>query len=172
MNTLDLDTLKEQLQQSESKYRSLLDSISDVVHVIDEDFRILLANRAMIEKVREFGIESDVVGKNLFEICSFLGDEIRREYISVFETGEPMVTEETHYFNDETVIFEVRKVPVIEEGKVDRVLTFVRDITERKKSEVAVRESREQYFTLVQQSPEIIVSLDENGRFLSFNPMA
>jgi PAS domain S-box-containing protein len=46
------------------------------------------------------------------------------------------------------------------------------DITERKRTEEALRVSERKYSDLVQQSPDAIISLDKTGNFLSFNPAA
>jgi PAS domain S-box-containing protein len=52
------------------------------------------------------------------------------------------------------------------------VVAVYNDITERKKTEEALRVSERKYSDLVQQSPDAVISLDETGNFLSFNPAA
>ncbi|MFH1716037.1 MAG: PAS domain S-box protein, partial [Planctomycetota bacterium] len=56
--------------------------------------------------------------------------------------------------------------------KPTAVLEICREITERKRTEEALRLSERKYSDLVQQSPDAIISLDKTGNFLSFNPAA
>jgi PAS domain S-box-containing protein len=49
-------------------------------------------------------------------------------------------------------------------------VSVVRDITDRKKSEAAVRESEDRYRDLVEHSEDLVCTHDLNGRMLSMNP--
>ena len=126
---------EESLRLSELQHRSTLDSLGDAVHVIDRDFRLVLFNQAFRDWAHALGLELGAEGRTVFEVFPFLPERVRDEYRQVFETGRTLVTEETTRMGDRDVVTETRKIPVLEGERVVRVITVVRDITERRKFE-------------------------------------
>jgi PAS domain S-box-containing protein len=124
-----------QLKESEVQYRSTIEAMSDAIHVIDKDMIIILANPAFTYWLDILDHDNDVVGHNLFEVFPFLGDRVLDEYRQVFKMGTTKITEETTKISGREFITETRKIPITEGNKVTRVVTVVRDITERKKAE-------------------------------------
>ena len=117
---------------ADRRYRTTLDAMKDAIHVVDRDLHILLANAALTEWVRRFGLDADVVGRTVFEAFPFLPVAIRDEYRRVFETGEVVITEERIDLEGCAVHTETRKIPVFEDERVTRAVTVLRDITPRK----------------------------------------
>jgi PAS domain S-box-containing protein len=134
----DITALKEAeegLRASELQYRSTIDSLADSIHVADTDLRIVLFNQSFKQWNRDLGLETEVIGRTIFEVFPFLGDRVRDEYAQVFKTMETLVTEESNEVSGREIITETRKIPLCTGGSVKRVITVVRDITERKKME-------------------------------------
>jgi len=123
------------VQDSEKEYRATVDAMSDALHVVDRDLHILLMNKAFKKWNRELDIHEEPEGKTIFELYPFLPAVLRDEYEKVFTTGEPLVTEEETMLDDAKIYTETRKIPVFEGDKVARIITIVRNITERKNSE-------------------------------------
>ncbi|MBI5000085.1 MAG: PAS domain S-box protein [Euryarchaeota archaeon] len=121
------------LRLSEEQYHLTIDAMNDAIHMVDSGLRVMLANKAMKQWNKRLGLETDIVGKDVFEVFPYLPEKVRYEYEQVFDTGRALVTEESTTIGDAEVITETRKVPVIEGGKAVRVVTVVRDITVQKR---------------------------------------
>ncbi|MGA1841122.1 MAG: PAS domain S-box protein [bacterium] len=164
--------IEDALRDSERQYRSTINSMRDAIHVIDNDMRIVLLNNAFKQWNKKLGLLTEVIGKDIFEVFSFLPDSIRDEYQKVFDTGKTVITEEETKIGVEEFVTETRKVPVYEGGKVSRIITIVRDITKRKRAEEALKLGEEKYSNLFQYSHDGIVMHDLKGNILDVNKRA
>jgi PAS domain S-box-containing protein len=148
---------EEALQESELQYRTTIDSMSDVIHVVDTDLRFILVNLALREWARQLGLETRVIGRTIFEVFPFLPDKVRDEYHRVFDTGDPLITEESSIVDGREFVTETRKIPVLEGGRVSRVITVIRDTTERKRSEEE-RERRNRELAMLNEIGRAVTS--------------
>jgi len=157
------------LQQSEHQYRTTINALHDMIHVVDRDLRVILCNKAMTEWLAEAQMDTSVIGRTVFETFPFLPGCVRDEYLRVFETGEMLLTEEITRIGERELVTETRKLPVLEEGKVARVITVIHDITERKRAEEKLQQSEARYRALIETSPDAITLADMEGRILMVN---
>ena len=169
-NALERKRSEEALRESEQQYHSTIDSMGNAIHVVDSNLRIIFFNKFLEKWVRGIGLTTDVVGRNIFEAFPFLPDRIRDEYDQVFSTGKTLITEETTLIEGRKFVTDTRKIPVFEEGKVQRVVTVVDDITERKKSEDKLRESEEKFRGIAERNFDAIFELDSEGHVLYISP--
>ncbi len=161
---------EELLKHSEQQYRTTVDSIGRAIHVVDENLSILFFNETFKQWNKELGFETkNLIGRNLFDIFPFLSDSVRDVYQQVFDTGKMLITIETNELAGKRIITETRKIPILENNKVVRVITVIDDITERKLAEDALRESEEKFKALFKKNPAPQVYIDENLRILDIN---
>lgn len=133
---------EEALAASEALYRSTIDALDDSVQVVNTNLEITLLNEAFVQWAELAGVEmADVIGRNLFQVLPFLSDRTCDEYRRVFETGEMLVTEGIARLAGRDSITETRKIPVFKDASVDRVVTVVRDITERARAEEKLKQT-------------------------------
>jgi diguanylate cyclase (GGDEF)-like protein/PAS domain S-box-containing protein/putative nucleotidyltransferase with HDIG domain len=123
----------------EARYRATFDSMSDAIHVIDRDMKIVLCNSYFSQWNKKLGLCEDILGKKVFDAFSFLSRKVREEYETVFSTGNIIVTQESNKIGSERVFTETRKIPMYEDGKIIGILTVIRDITAQKRSEEQLR---------------------------------
>lgn len=127
--------IEEALKDSESQYRSMIDSMGESIHVVDRNLRFTLFNVALKKWCESLGLETEVLGRKVQEIFPFLPASVRAEYQKVFKTGKVLVTEETNKVGVKSFITETRKIPLYEGNKVTRVVTVIRDITHHRLSD-------------------------------------
>jgi PAS domain S-box-containing protein len=127
------------LAESEERYRSTINAIVDLVHVVDTDLRIVLWNQAIEARLEELGYDVDPLGKDLLEVFPFLRPKVCQEYQRVVDSGEPLLTEETTQIGTEEYWTETSKIPILDnQGRVYRIVTVIHDVTEQKRMEQAL----------------------------------
>lgn len=161
----ELKRAEEALRESELRYRTTLDSMGDAIHLVGPDLRFTLANPAHQQWAKELGSGTpDYIGQTIFEVFPSPSDVVRKrlddEYRQVFRTGETLVTEESTMFGGREFITETRKIPVFEKERVIQVVTVMRDITERKRAEKALRQRNRELTMLNRVGRALVSTLD------------
>jgi PAS domain S-box-containing protein len=166
-----LKRAKEALQQCEEKCRNLIENIQDGVFLIQDD-KIQFANEAF---ARMFGFTvEEVTGKDFREFVAPEDLEMVINRYNGKQAGENITREcEFHALRrDGTRIIVNANIRLITyRGRVVIVGT-VKDITERKRTEDLLQRSEEKYRTMIENSNEIIWTLDKQGNFTHFNKRA
>jgi PAS domain S-box-containing protein len=139
------------LKESEEQYRSILWALSDAIHVVDENLKIILVNPRLRSWVRGLNLRDDFTEMNLSEVFPFLPESVFEEYDEVFRTGEILTREERTHLADREIITETTKIPIIRDDKVVQIVTIIRDITQRIEAEQAIKDSEAKYKQLVEQ---------------------
>ena len=146
-----------------AEYRAVLDSLSDAIHVIDSDFRLILVNQKFEQWNGELGLDTQMVGKDLFEVFPFLPESVRGEYYQVFNTGKMLITEEVTTVAAREIATETRKIPIHTNGRVRWIVTVLRDITAHMATEKRLRESEKRFRETADLLPTVVVEFDTEG---------
>jgi len=149
-------TVELALRQSELRHRMVLDSMADAIHVVDRDMRIVFMNSVCREWCRKFEMEGEPEGLTPFEIFPFLSPGIRDQYRHVFDSGRPLLTEETSSVCGMDIVTETRKVPIFENGEVRRVMTVVRDVTGSKRAEEQLKKAEQEKGLILDTMSELV----------------
>ncbi|HOX04828.1 MAG TPA: PAS domain S-box protein [Planctomycetota bacterium] len=158
--------------QNEARLRSVIESTADGLLVVDQDGRTIAANTRFAQLWRipgdllERGDDAALLAHVLDQLedpQAFLA-KVRRLYTTDAEDMDEI------RFKDGRV-FERYSRPLTMGGAVaGRVWSF-RDITERRRAEEALRLSRQQLLTNLENTPHVAVQwYDEAGRVLYWNP--
>ena len=134
-----LKLLDESVRASDMLYRSTINAMVDGVHVIDRSYSILLINNAFQAWIDLPPAES-LINRNIFDVFPFLDDKIRSEYVEVFETGRMLISEELQKLekgHKREIHTETRKIPIWFDGRVEKIVTIIRDTTDKQQAEMA-----------------------------------
>jgi PAS domain S-box-containing protein len=162
---------KEMVAQERNLLRTLIDTLPDKVHVKDTNGRYVINNRAHLHSIG-LSTQEDALGKTSFDLFPeqfaklYATDELK-----IVETGEPLINHEEEVLDAETGKINwhlTTKVPIRDNhGKVIGVVGVSRDVTERKLTELtlkqdeeALRQSEERFRAVVEQSADAIYITD------------
>ncbi|MDQ3856155.1 MAG: PAS domain-containing protein, partial [Chloroflexota bacterium] len=152
------------LRESEARMRAILDATPDVVFRLDREGRSLDYRASQDDPLY---VPSDqITGRALGEV---LPEDVARTALEqvqkTLESGRTHMYEYQLQLGDERRDFEAR---VVVSGQ-DEVLCTVRDITEGKRAEEALRRSQEQLRAIIDNSTAVIYVKDREGRYLLVN---
>ncbi|MFA4955512.1 MAG: ATP-binding protein [Candidatus Methanoperedens sp.] len=124
----------------------ILNNINLAIHVVDTDLKILAVNNELIKLARGKIKKEKIINTNLLNVYPFLKEtNVELEYKHVIKTGEIFLSEEkTQYYGD-TIYTSTSKIPIKDkDGKVEKIITVIEDISERKKLEEELKDSYEE----------------------------
>jgi len=159
---------REALENSEERYRTLVEQSNDMIWAIDTNGNLTYANRRC-EEVTGFRF-SDWEGKSFIplipeehlpptmEIFHALIKGESRQYELYLKTSE----------GDKKLIY-ANSVPVLRAGEINGAVSFGRDITEIRKVENALKSSEKKYRELVENSLVGIFKTNLKGQILFCN---
>ncbi|MEK6655723.1 MAG: PAS domain S-box protein, partial [Thermodesulfobacteriota bacterium] len=156
-------------------YRSLLEAIPSSVLLLDEDLRVVLANRNFLEKSRQTA--GQTIGKRLTEvfpevIIAEMG--LERQVRNVFRNNQAMQGQRLTYRTPGVPIrvYYYSVVPVSWGVRVDHVLLLMDDVTEQMQMSEEIRQMERQLASVVESASDIVLSTDTEGNILTWNKAA
>ena len=153
------------LQTSEESAHALMNASPESALLVDTSGIVLAANEIAAQRMRT--TVEQLVGSSLFDFFTPEVADKRKSYLEhVLRTHQPA------YFEDERdgMLFNIFVHPIVDlSGKIVRLAIFGQDITERKHSEKALRESEERYRTQFDNFSEPTTAWDRNGILLMQN---
>ena len=157
--------VEKELQQSKDQLTAILNSTTESIFHVDGNGIILAINDIAAHRVHQK--PQNMIGRCAFDYFPHEVAESRRDnLLEVFRTGKSKYSEDArnnHFFS-------LSYYPIVNtEDKVDSVVVYASDITERKKSSIALHESEEKLRGLYELSPLGIALTDMSGRYIEFN---
>jgi PAS domain S-box-containing protein len=160
------------LRDHEIQFQALVEGAPDAILVVTDSL-LVYTNPAAC---RLFGADSpeELLGQPLFDRADPSVRGILQQRIDrVFNAKDPVPPAELVYLRlDGTPIpVEVSSIRITYLGK-QSALIYMRDITERKKADEAIRRSEDRYRTILEASPDAMLSMDRQGRIVLVNTQA
>ena len=144
---------EERLAESEVKYRTLVEGMSEAVMQVDKDDRVQFVNPQFCQMIGYR--EDELLGRVGYEIYFDPEEQelIRRKNRLRLEKASDAYETRMRKKNGEEVLVRISGSPVTDaQGNVVGSIGVITDITERKRAEQAVKESETKYRGLVDHS--------------------
>lgn len=160
------DKLLEKLATEKAKERSILDAVGDAISIQDREFRVLYQNK----------LHKELQGSHAGEFCykAYRDEDDVCEgchTARAMEDGKIHKRETTKTTGNSTRYFEITAAPLADfSGKIIAGIEAVRDITDRKLAEEALRENEEKFSKIFRKAPLLItLSEIETGQLIEVN---
>jgi PAS domain S-box-containing protein len=163
--------IEEALRASELVYRRLFETAKDGIFLLDsETGQITDANPYLVDLLGYS--RQELVGKELWEVGPFKDIEASRSAFRELQEKEYIHYEDLPLKAKDGQQVEVEFVSNVYTAGEKRVIQCnIREISQRKRAEEAMRESEERYRELFENARDMICTLDLAGNFTSLNRM-
>ncbi len=142
---------------TEKRY-NILETIPDGFFIVDADMRFSHINEQG-ETLLHRGA-AELIGTNIRDLLDPLASELLPEMERVKKSGEPL--ERLQHFQSTNKWCEIRIQPAS-----DELLVYLRDVTERKRTELASQETESRVRVLLAQVPAVLWTVDLDMRLTS-----
>jgi len=172
--TVKAKQAEEALKESEEKYRNLVELAPDSIMTFDMKGTITSANTA--STLLSGYSKDELVGKNFTKIGPIRARDIPK-YLqmltSTLRGNVPKPFQVIYHHKDGTQrLGEVRFSFIKERGKTVGLQAIMRDTTESRKAEEAVKESEEKFKNIFESAGDGLIYLDTFGRIIDINTQA
>jgi PAS domain S-box-containing protein len=169
---------EEDLRSSEERFRLIAETTSDIIWCLDDNYHFTYVSPSARET---FGVSPDeILGTSIFDLITPRHKEIvktavidrrtQEENLGI-RTGTVSHEVEGLHKNGNPVWTETRSTPIRDkDGRISGFVGITRNISERKKSEIKLKESERKYRALFEESRDGIYSVLRDGTILDANP--
>ena len=161
----------ETLQESEQRFRSLVEASSDLIWEVDKNGIYTYVS----PKIRDIlGYEPEqVLGKSPLDFMPLDRlESIAKDFAAIFIAPQPFQCLENIQIhqNGNRVWLETSGVPIFDtEGSFQGYRGISRDITQRQQAEVSLRDTQQMLQEILDNSPTVIYVIDTQNKYLLIN---
>ncbi|MEW6347853.1 MAG: PAS domain S-box protein [Thermodesulfobacteriota bacterium] len=174
-----LELSSQELLQANTELRALLKAIPDLVFRLDRDGTIL--NYEAGDPAHFYLRPEELVGRQIQDVpVQHVGDQFRAAIERVRETKSGVSMEYWMMLHDLDHCYEARLLPLLD----NQIIVIIREVTEHKRAEQALLESRQRYRDLYEESertgafhrklldasPDAVVVYDIDGKPVYLSP--
>jgi PAS domain S-box-containing protein len=154
----------QQLVQSEEKYRSLVERVSDGFIALDPDWKVVYANK-IAENLLGYS-EAYLTGRNLWSVFpESINNPFYLAYHRALQSQQQVEIEE--YSDSTKKWIEARCYP-----SSSGVSIFFRDVTAQRETELEAKRSEENYRKFLERINDAFIALDRKGELTFMNTQA
>ena len=163
----NLSAAVEALRVSEARYRAAFQTSTDAINIIClSDRRYVDVNPAFCD-ITGFRRE-EVIGRTLLEVGIWADPSDEEKVVGLLQrTSEVRNLEIQYRRKNGATIWGLTSVAIIEIDGQPHALAIIRDVTERKRAEIALRESSDLMQLFIEHAPVSIAMFDREMRYLA-----
>jgi PAS domain S-box-containing protein len=160
---------EEALRESQEKYRDLFENANDAIFIVDANLNYIDVNKRATE-ICGFSRE-EFLTMNITDVIP--PEQVPRSQAAFGKLREQRAYEKfvgkTRTKDGRWLDIEVSSSAIVKDGKIIGSRDIVRDITERKRAEDALRANQNYLRTIIETEPECVKLLARDGALLMMN---
>jgi PAS domain S-box-containing protein len=163
MDVTELRSAQARLVESEERYRQIVETAREGIWMVDASWRTTFANPRLAEML---GCDAEgMLGRHITEFMDDEGRELASAYMKRRENGESDSYEFKLTRADGSPVWTLISTnPLTDEhGRFTGSLAMLTDITDRRRAEVALRDSERRLRTIIETEPECVKVLSPAG---------
>ncbi len=162
--------MEQALKESEEKFRTFMETASDLMHIADKDGNLTYVNESM---ARSFGYsKQEMVGKHITQLLSkeALEKDFKPNWDKFITNGE-IALDTTFATKDGKDIYgEIKVVAIYDsDGKYAGSRAVFRDLTERKREEEALRHAERDWRNSFNSLEDVMIIIDKDYNIENIN---
>jgi PAS domain S-box-containing protein len=162
--------IEEELRQSEERYRAVIEQATDGIYLLDAGTKRLLEANSSFQRMLGYAA-GELRGTEVYDFVAHPRENVDSTIQRTLEEKRRVVGGRKYRRKDGSLVDVEVGVSVISFGGREVICTVVRDVTERKKNEEALRQSEQLYRAVMKQATENIYLVDaETRRIVESNP--
>ena len=162
----DRDRLERDLRESEERYRFLVENAPDIIFAVDPAGQLTYVSET-VDRALGYRPE-EIVGKSFRDIIHYDDpSQAGLQFAAMRDDPDLEITNRLVLIHKDgrLVPFEASSRGLTRDGVFDGIHGSARDIRERERLESELRQSEERYRFLVENSPDVVFSIDADGKF-------
>jgi PAS domain S-box-containing protein len=169
-NLTDLKHAERQIIKSQANLSALIESTNDLIWSVDSKQRIITFNTAFSHFVENLNGNKVIIGANVIDLLTGIQKDFWQTSLNKAQKGEQQNEEVSFSIHGEARYFECSFNPIFDRSySITGVSVILTDISERKITEYAIRESEEQFRQLAENTSDSFMLWDNSG-LLYANP--
>lgn len=168
-NITELKRVRKELEESESLYRLLSENSKNMVCLQATDGSFTYASPATLP-ITGFTVDEFLASDSQARLHPDDVARVAEDFLNILK-GEDQITQYRYKKKSGDYIWiETMARPILDkDGRVSNIQTSSRDISQRKKNEQRIRREEANLKALIENSTDIIWSIDKDFRYITFN---
>ena len=171
----DLETANRDLKILAERYHLSFENVSDVIYMIDNDFKIISISPS-VERILGYKPE-EFVGRPITDLANIFAagalDQAVKDADLILK-GHPISSTMYEFIakDGSSKFGEVSGSPIMQEGKILGMIAIARDVTDRQRAQEELRESEDKYSSLFEHLQDAVLLTRPDGSIIEANKAA